>query len=69
MRALEKRAEYAADQALHKRLRELETELRTQLPSAQLEVFSDRIEVRGEGLLRRWLGEASLRFMTRGHRS
>lgn len=63
MKALENHVEKVAAQAAEARLNELQTLLGEQFGQAAVERSGDEIEIIGEGLLRRWLEDASVRFI------
>ena len=68
MRALEQRAAAAAAQARRARVHDLRERLQQELPTARVEETAAGLEVSGDGLLRRWLEDASIRFVTRRRR-
>lgn len=63
MKALENHAEEVAAQAAEARLNELQGVLAEQFGQAAVERRGGEIEIIGEGLLRRWLEDASVRFL------
>ncbi|WP_237219819.1 hypothetical protein [Sphingomonas arenae] len=68
MKALEKRAAEVVIAARDARIVELRDTLALQLSQADVRVTGDAVEVTGEGLLRRWLEDSSLRFVGRNRR-
>ena len=68
MKALEKRATELARETERTRLSEVEAHLGEALPAAEIKRSRDAIEVSGQGLLRAWLEDASLRFIARRRR-
>lgn len=65
MKALEKRAAEVVATARDARIAELRDTLALRLPEADIRMTADTVEVTGEGLLRRWLEDSSLRFIGR----
>ena len=68
MKALEKRAAELAARAKDARLDQLRVALDEKFARGAVEMSDDAIEVTGEGLLRRWLEDASIRFIGMGQK-
>lgn len=62
MRALQEQAERLGRRAQSQRIEEIAADFREQLPADRVVTNGDTVEVSGDGLLRRWLEDASLRF-------
>lgn len=63
---LARRGEALAREAQRRKLRQLAEELRAILGSASVEVEETRVLVRGKGMIKRWLIDPSLRFLSGG---
>lgn len=63
---LVRRGEALAREAQGRKLRQLAQELRSILGSASVEVEEARVLVRGRGIIKRWLIDPSLRFLSGG---
>lgn len=55
-----------ARKAQHRKIREVAQQLRELLGAGSVEVEEARVLVRGRGIIKRWLIDPSLRFLTRG---
>ena len=66
MRRLVRRAEIAARARQKRRIDRIAAELRTLFGSAAVEVEEARVLVRSRGIIKRWLIDPSLRFLTGG---
>jgi hypothetical protein len=67
MRALTERGQRLAAAAKARTIDRLAADLRADVPGIKVDAGSDRIVVRGRGLLQRWLSDPALRFSaTRG---
>lgn len=63
---LVRRGEALAREAQQRKLRQLADELRSILGGASVEVEEARVLVRGRGIIKRWLLDPSLRFLSGG---
>ena len=68
MSELIKRGEMLARESQRRRVRELAERLRGTFGSAAVEVEEARVLVRGRGMVKRWLIDPSLRFLSGGPR-
>lgn len=68
MQALLRRGEALARERQQRRLREIRDELAVLIKGASIEVEEARVLVRGRGIIKRWLIDPSLRFLSGGHR-
>jgi len=68
MSELIKRGEALARESQRRRVRELAERLRETFGSAAVEVEEARVLVRGRGMVKRWLIDPSLRFLSGGSR-
>lgn len=67
MRGLERRGEQLAHARQRLRLASIAARLREILGGARVDEEDARIIVSGRKLVRRWLGDTEVRFLTRGH--
>ena len=68
MDALQSRGERLALEAQRRKLADVATQLRAMFGSAAVAVEEARVLVRGRGIIKRWLIDPSLRFLTGGLR-
>lgn len=64
MKGLLKRGEAIASEARRRRVRDVAEQFGRLLRSASIEVEEARMLVRGRGIIKRWLIDPSLRFLT-----
>lgn len=64
MRELLRRGEQAARIAQQRRLREIAAQLSARFAAVAVAIEGDAVVVRGRGLIKRWLVEPGLRFLT-----
>ena len=66
MSELQRRGEALARLAQRRKIEAVGAQLRAMFGSAAVEVEEARVLVRGRGMIKRWLIDPSLRFLSRG---